>query len=289
MKILEDLAAVVVSCTLMYAVVMANKRSIKETAKSQKKAKGEDLTTRLSDEFLATLLLEFIPDATSFAQLSAVNRRFRLLLNSETIIQKMCEKYISLINNDGIHADNINAEGWTWREFGFYQVVSEAGLFKENRLGFDFASTEIDENEGEASGIAGSRRRVENIAKILQQFETATLTVDAHCGIAAPTGIAPGFSRARGVALQEQLVRLAGDDLLQRITVNPWGRRVTERAAVSSHSYGAVAREGRGWVEVYLSLGDVAFPNRPEFYEGIELNAGDLEEDIRMIRAIFRF
>jgi hypothetical protein len=39
-----------------------------------------------------------------------------------------------------------------------------------------------------------------------------------------------------------------------RITIRSWGKRLAEKASESQHPYGKKAREGRGWVEIFLRM-----------------------------------
>ena len=242
-----------------------------------KKAKW-DLTDMLSDEVLLDLLLKFDPDAATLARLTAVNKRFRSLLQDDKVLRSVTSKKLKKHRNDG----GILADGWSWRVLGFYEAAHEAGIFEENRIGFDFASTDIDDDDGEASMIPGSMRRVDALARILQKFEDTNLIVDAHCGTAAPASIAPAFSRARGEAVRVEVLHSSYvtdmGDVAGRITVKGWGRRVTQRVVVSSHKFRDIAREGRGWVEVYLKMGDINFPKRPSFYDGVQEIADSLGE-----------
>lgn len=61
-----------------------------------------------------------------------------------------------------------------------------------------------------------------------------------------------------------------GDELDEWIVVNAWGRRISNAATTSSHRYGGIARQGRGWVEIYLNMGELEIPSHPAFYEGFE-------------------
>lgn len=249
---------------------------------NQKKTKW-DFTEMLSDDILLALMLKFDPDATTLARLAAVNRRFRSLVQDDQVLRSVTTKRLKKHK----HGVDILEESWSWKILGFYEAAHEAGIFGENRIGFDFASTDIDDDSGEASKIPGSMRRVDALALVLQKFEDAILIVEAHCGTAAPAAIAPAFSRARGEAVSVEVIHssfvtdTAG--VAGRISVKAWGRRVTQRVAVSSHKFGDIAREGRGWAEVYLKLGDVIFPKRPSYYDGVQEPVGIMEEEEPMM------
>lgn len=243
-----------------------------------------NFTEMLSDELLLALLLKFDPDAATLTRLAAVNKRFRSLLQDEKVVRQATTKRIKKHK----HSIGIETDGWTWKVLGFYEAVYAANLFKENRVGFDFASTDIDDDHGDASMISGSIRRVHALAQILQKFDDATLVVEAHCGTAAPAAIAPMFSRARGEAVSTGVSHSShvseSEEIVGRTTVKAWGRRITQRVAASSHKFGVVAREGRGWAEVYLKLGDRVFPERPSYYDGIQEPADhNIEEEEPMM------
>jgi hypothetical protein len=63
------------------------------------------------------------------------------------------------------------------------------------------------------------------------------------------------------------------------ITTRGWGRTVADVLATATgassldrqqhHPYGALARSGKGWVELYLSWDGATFPRRPSYYDGI--------------------
>ena len=55
---------------------------------------------------------------------------------------------------------------------------------------------------------------------------------------------------------------------------------MTQRAALSKHKHAAIAREGRGWVEVYLVLRDMELPRRPPHYEGLQLGDEEVGDPI---------
>lgn len=65
--------------------------------------------------------------------------------------------------------------------------------------------------------------------------------------------------------------------------MNPWGRRVAQRASASDHKHGEVAREGRGWAEVFLVLGGtMELPIRPLHYEGLHIDEEEEEDHAGM-------
>ncbi|CAB9527915.1 expressed unknown protein [Seminavis robusta] len=234
----------------------------------------------LTDEMILGMIVPFIGDAQSLARLSSVDQRFRKMLIEDTdTLQRIIDERVdvSLCNN----------ECSTLQELGLYQCALKTGLFDENRIGFDFASTDIDDDDGVASLVEGSMRRVDDLASILCQFQDARLIIEAHCGTAAPSTIAQGFSRARGHAVcMEVCVQGQMRFLEDRITVNPWGKRVSSRARTSDHKYRGLAREGRGWVEVYLAMDDMELPQRPSYYDGLQVMDAE-ERGVPMIHILW--
>ena len=44
-------------------------------------------------------------------------------------------------------------------------------------------------------------------------------------------------------------------DVSEHLILRPWGRRVAHAAAAqTSHPFGHLARQGKGWVEIYVEL-----------------------------------
>lgn len=231
-----------------------------------------NLLSMLSDEILVDTLLKFLPDAKSFQTVGGVDKRCRSLVCDQNFIGRVFEARVHPAHKD------LLGLGPGYEQLGFYQSVVEKGLFLENRIGFDFASTIIDEDNGTASQIQGSKTRVNAVGMILEQFGHVRCLIEAHCGTAAPARFATVFSRSRGEAVSGELIDFAIQNAADRVTMNPWGRRVTQRAALSEHKNGSIAREGRGWVEVYLVLDGLELPRRPPYYEGVQLAEEDDDE-----------
>ena len=175
----------------------------------------------LSDEILLRILLRFIPDAKTLACVSAVSKRCRsLLLEDEDVIKRIFEARVAPGHRSLLSADSGTS---LFEKLGFYQAVVERGLFDENRIGFDFASTIVDDDGGSDSGIQGSKTRIDALAMVLGQFDKAHCVIDAHAGTAAPAAIAPGFSRSRGEAVYFELIEssFAIANMADRIVMNP--------------------------------------------------------------------
>jgi outer membrane protein OmpA-like peptidoglycan-associated protein len=237
---------------------------------SLQKNPKRDYTLMLSDEILVKLLVDFLPDATTLARVASVNKRFHGLLREDQ--SRVVKRVLSLDN----YASSLGIK--TLKELGFYQVVTSAGLFQEYRLGFRFVSTTIDDDNGESSEIKGSTQRIQDVARILQQFTDARVVVESHCGTAAPTLVAADFSRSRGQAVCSELINITFATnyyyihIEDRVTMRPWGKRVTEQVvALANHKNCTVASKGRGWVEVYVQLRDgLQLPPRPDYYDGLQ-------------------
>jgi hypothetical protein len=227
-------------------------------------------TEMLSDEIFVKLLVDFLPDASTLARMASVNKRFYGLLQGDQ--SRLVKRIVELDN----YASSLGIE--TLKELGFFQAATSAGLFQENRLGFRFVSTVIDDN-GTSSEIKGSIQRVKSVARILQQFEDARVIVE-YAAL-----VAPAFSRSRGHAVCSELMQnsfLASSNLVNihdRIIMRPWGKRVTEQIVVlANHKNCTIARKGRGWVEVYVQLGDdLQLPERPDYYDGLQAFEADGE------------
>jgi hypothetical protein len=211
--------------------------------------------------------------------------------------QKTCHRLKSLLERQEVLDSAIKEKGaasygvTTLEQLGLFEALAQFDFLEENRVGFDFASIETDHNDGKASGIQRSRTRVESIRHILKQFSNSSVKVAAHCGIAAPPTIAHRFSRARGRVVMEELRdeeedNDEGDNEEGRVELEAWGLFVAEAAAESDHPFGAHARTGKGWVDVFVRLGELELPPRPAYYEGLSVD--EEEEELREDR-IFRF
>jgi hypothetical protein len=168
----------------------------------------------------------------------------------------------------------------SWEQMAWYEEMHATGFLNENRVGFSIGSTEIDQDEDEYEDeefegtiIKDNMERIQAIKAILRQFSNIQVTVEAHCGVIAPPGIATRFSRARGMTVVDEITGYDNGRLSlideDRVTLNAWGSRVAHVAASDSttHPYGELARQGMGWVEIYLQLNQLVLPPRPSFYE----------------------
>tara|TARA_B110001452_G_scaffold235258_1_gene213961 strand:- start:50 stop:1000 length:951 start_codon:yes stop_codon:yes gene_type:complete len=135
------------------------------------------------------------------------------------------------------------------------------------QIGFEFGGWLLDGEGGEESGVLDSRRRIRAVAEALQMHPSATAVIDAHLGPTAPSGVSKSYSAMRGATVAAVLVWQHNIDC-HRLAVRAWGKRLTRRAMRSEHPNGDAARAGYGWAEVFVELGDVELPRRPDYYEG---------------------
>ena len=197
-------------------------------------------------------------------------------IHSLVMLQRTCQRFHRILSepeNLTKITQERNAPDFasTLGELNFYVALEDAGLIQENRIGFDFASLDIESDEGSKdSDLKGSTSRIRTIRRLLGRFWECSVTLDAHCGTLAPSLIAPGFSQARGMVVCEAILGEHFDETSdERVVLNSWGRRVTDVARLSSHRFGDLARQGKGWVEIYVKLGDLELPLRPDYWDGI--------------------
>ena len=175
-------------------------------------------------------------------------------------------------------------------QLGLYETIlkEQPSLLKDNRIGFEFASIDIDDNGGIASGIKGSWDRIESVRRAMKKFPNSTARIDAHCGLAAPAVIARRFSEGRGIAVVGAVV-FDGDIAPSRVNLHPWGVSIALAASESKHTFGEHARSGKGWVDLTICLrgGDdnnndqhlLELPNRPSYYQGVRPEDGEDENN----------
>ena len=87
----------------------------------------------------------------------------------------------------------------------------------------------------------------------MNSLKAAILTVDAHCGTAAPLPLSARFSLERGYETGRYFRKFAGDsnsiddDDSQRVCIISWGQRVAQATADSDYNpFQALARHGNG-------------------------------------------
>lgn len=226
----------------------------------------------------------------NFARCLKVNRRFRSILGKPSLLAELIKE----------RTGNTITGIETLEHLALWEAVHEASLWSENRLGFDYASTDVSPNRprrADEEDILDSRKRITNVARILHRFPRAFLRIESHCGTGAPLGIAERFSVARGMAVVGSFLAFlrtdiddededGGDEYFrprdlaiaeQRVRMTAWGRQIFAAAEASQHPYSALALLGKGWVEIYVCHGDyLEMPSRPDFYHGQTRN---LDED----------
>lgn len=144
----------------------------------------------------------------------------------------------------------------TLEELAIFEQWCTTPLHQNNHhIPFPLASLEVDESMHE---------KIFAIINIMERFPSITVQLDSHCGIIAPNSVAASFSRSRGEAVCNVLRCHPS-----RVQVIGHGKRVANRIArCSSHPLGELAREGRGWVEIYIVMeeGRRYLPPRNESY-----------------------
>jgi hypothetical protein len=144
-----------------------------------------------------------------------------------------------------------------------------------NRIGFQYASTEIDDELGESSGVPNSRARIQAFAAILKRHPRATAKIEAHCGPAAPPRIAVLYSEERARKVMHELA--TSSVACDRVALIGHGKTVTTSTAMqlSRHPNSASARSGYGWVEIFIQIDGLELPARPDYY--LQLEEGPCE------------
>jgi outer membrane protein OmpA-like peptidoglycan-associated protein len=152
----------------------------------------------------------------------------------------------------------------TLEQLALFELWYSHPFSRDNRIKFDFASSTVDEEY---------REDIVNLVEIMNRFPSMSLQLDAHCGIAAPLPIAMPFSQHRGECVVAFICGDHGEHMdPSRISMIPWGKRIARRVARSDHLFGAHAREGKGWVEVFFQLGGesegdtLVLPSPPAYY-----------------------
>ena len=217
--------------------------------------------------------------AVNLAQSLRVNRRLRALWGQAAWLEQLLREQYK----------DLPAAVRTLEQWALWEVVQEAGLEEEHRIGFDFASLDIawDDRRNEHD-ILDSRQRAYRVGRILKRFPNAFARIESHCGTGAPLEIAEQFSVARGRTVidfllgamlvidwdeddeEEEIFRLRDLSTAQRrLFLTAWGRQIALAARESPHPHGRLAALGKGWVELYVCHGpDLEMPARPDFYQG---------------------
>lgn len=161
----------------------------------------------------------------------------------------------------------------TWKQVAWFEEMKRCNFFNENRLGFAFGSVELD-SDRDSNFIANTTKRIHDVKRIWRRFhadsEVMEVNIYAHSGTLAPPDIAPRLSRARGISVSREL----GDcmSLERDVTLQNYGRRVADLLSLEKekdHPYSLLARQGLGWVEVYMTFEGLELPPRPQFYERV--------------------
>jgi hypothetical protein len=202
----------------------------------------------LLTEDLLLVVFSFVPGASNLLNLSLVSKRFRRLLTC-SVAQKIQER--------------THGKCSTLEDLALYEAVHAAGLFN---LGSDKMDAD-DPNEvpfyahlnfipprNEATVIKHSRRRLTKVANILRRFANSRVVINAHADAGETTAAARRLSANRGQTVIEELCDQLGwnSNGCQRVQLCPWGRAIMPEISRASHKYTALAREGKGCVELSL-------------------------------------
>lgn len=223
----------------------------------------------------------------NFARCLKVCRRFRNVLGRPSLLKQLIRE----------RTDAPEIE--TLEHLALWDAVKQVGLWEENRIGFGYGSLNVardtayppprvphlDYSNNDARGdILHSERRMVDVARILTRFPNTFLRIEAHCGTAAPDGIAEHFSVSRGMSVVRALLEMLSPGQVndysharevsimeRRLRLTSWGVQISTAAETSQHPYAQVARQGKGWVELYVCKGaTLEIPARPDFYQGHE-------------------
>ena len=126
----------------------------------------------------------------SFVQFSSASVTFTKLFKTKQMME--------LIRADA----GAPVELETLEHVAFWQAVQSLDCFRnENRVGFDYASTEVTNHT-----LSNSTARVQAARKLRKQFPNLRIVLEAHCGTLGPHHIARHFSHARGASVALQLL-----------------------------------------------------------------------------------
>mmetsp|Transcript_11341 Transcript_11341/g.21629 ORF Transcript_11341/g.21629 Transcript_11341/m.21629 type:complete len:287 (-) Transcript_11341:127-987(-) len=235
----------------------------------------------------------------NFARCLKVCRRFRRVLGRPSMLKELIRE------RNFTDAPEIE----TLEHLALFDAIKQVGLCDENRIGFGYGSLTVARDAdyhprqvhhhprrgGITEGaVLHSERRIADVARILTRFPGTFLRIESHCGTAAPPGIAEHFSAARGMSVVRAFLDLLSpgqvDDpsharevsiMERRLHLTSWGMQISTAAETSQHRYAGVARQGKGWAEVYICKGDtLEMPSRPEFYQGHERDPNELRRQL---------
>ena len=217
-----------------------------------------------------------------FVSLSLVSKRMkRLLIDSEATIADVIRIRAKRINQSSFVSSPIKPmKIRTLEQLTFFETVVRHNIFQENRVHFDFADLQVADSD--------SMALIKVVRTILNRYPAVSVILEAHCGTPAPTEIAWLYSHYRGkvvrralVSVEEKEIEWLADAPMEedsqirgRVGIRAWGKMVMEIVSQSQHPYGELARQGRGWVEIFLRMEQdspeadriLEFPSRPDFY-----------------------
>lgn len=217
-------------------------------------------------------------DLKDFAHFQSSNRRIYSLLSHPEVLS-------SLVDIRSVAAPYRESITSLVRLY-LYEVVRKAGLLEENRVGFDYGSPAVleedFENNGDETYIEESRTRLDTVRDILSRHGNLFgVMVDAHSGLGAPSlRLARRMSQARGIGICQIWFReFITHDAPYGVQMSAWSLDAAHAALRSDHPFKVNAATGRGWAELRLFVkgdekGDFevlpfVVPSRPNFYDGL--------------------
>lgn len=237
-----------------------------------------------------------------FLALSSTSKRFkRLLMDSESTVSEVIHIRTSqIIENDSVDnllfaAGSSPPEIHTLKHLSFFESVANHKILEENRIYgrngdiLDYAPMDVTAGRPftqRTSHLEGIEVKLANkdtielilgVQDVLKHFPSATVVLEAHSGVQTPAGMADLYANYRADVVRDVMV-MGAEELEDRFTTNGWGSKITQQASESEHPYAALAKQGMGWVEVYLRFPGrdgsndegLELPPRPEFYAHVK-------------------
>jgi len=247
----------------------------------------------LPDEILVKIGMSVarVCDIKDFVSLSSCSKRLKmLLLDSEPTVSKVIRIRTSMIESSqppllascSPKTQPISESVRTLQQLEFCESVARHRLLEENRLyGQHDNFLDCSFPAPTTPSYSEIRGRIDAVQDILRKYPSATIVLDAHTGTQAPDQMADMLSFHRGTKVREAL----SSRMLHRIDMRAWGKKVSVLASASKHPHGTMARQGKGWVEVFVRLETMSrrgrfettieLPPRPEFYHNKAIRMPD--------------
>ena len=170
------------------------------------------------------------------------------------------------------------------------RLCTSPNLQRDNRVRFDYSDLEICQSD---HGRINCDILIHRIRNLLELHPNLHVILDSHSGTGTPAKSAWLYSHVRGCIVQEALVMgvnpVAADqavrknvptnknpNILKRVHMRAWGTTVPKIVAeFDEHPYQPLAREGKGWIEIYFRIQDperefpLVLPPRPKYYNKV--------------------